>query len=64
MNSPRAWWFLAFYWCEFPATVWNSGKLDQTFEATLAGLGVYALLAGILWVAAFQRFRREQTAGG
>jgi ABC-type transport system involved in multi-copper enzyme maturation permease subunit len=65
LNPPRAWWFLGFSWDDFRTDVLEGeGPLRGPLGATMAGLGWYAAGAGVLWLAACRRFRREQAGAG
>jgi ABC-type transport system involved in multi-copper enzyme maturation permease subunit len=65
LNPPRAWWFLGFSWDDFREDVLGGeGPLRGPLGATLAGLGWYAVGAGVLWLGACRRFRREQAGAG
>ena len=59
-----AWAFLGLNWNEFPSGVWEGWAVPRTLGVILAGLGVYAALAGLLWLAAWQRIQREQPPSG
>jgi ABC-type transport system involved in multi-copper enzyme maturation permease subunit len=65
LDPPRTWWFLGFSWVDFRNEVLEGqGPLRGPLGAALAGLGCYAAAAGVLWLLACWRFRREQAGGG
>src|SRR5262249_33445901 len=59
LSPLRTWWFLGFSWRSF-ATNGADDSLRETLGPVMTGVGAYALLAGVLWLAAWQRFRAEQ----
>jgi hypothetical protein len=64
LNPPRTWWYLGYSWDDFRTDVLDpNAGLRGPLGATLAGLGVYAVAAGALWLAACHRFRVEQPGG-
>lgn len=66
LTPPRAWWFLGFGWHEFRDGLWDTYGADRAkLAAVLVGLGLYAVAAGTLWLAARRRFESEfRTVGG
>lgn len=64
LNPPRTWWYFGYTWDDFRTDVLDlNGGLQGPLGATLAGLGIYAVAAGALWLAACRRFRTEQPGG-
>jgi ABC-type transport system involved in multi-copper enzyme maturation permease subunit len=64
MNPPRGLWSLGFTWDEFATDVWRAdGELRPVLRAVLYGVLGYGLMAGLLWLAARHRFRREELGG-
>jgi ABC-type Na+ efflux pump permease subunit len=60
MNPLGTWWYLGLTWEEFRAAFSDEeGGLRRTLGATLAGIGVYATLAELLWLFARLVFSRE-----
>jgi ABC-type dipeptide/oligopeptide/nickel transport system permease component len=59
LNPLATWWSLGFNWEEWRHIVSSppNPERDQ-FSAVLAGMGVYAALAGLLWWLACQQLRR------
>jgi ABC-type transport system involved in multi-copper enzyme maturation permease subunit len=53
LNPLRVWWFLGFSWYD----VWEENVETEKMKTALFGVGIYAAMAGILWLAAWQRFR-------
>jgi ABC-type transport system involved in multi-copper enzyme maturation permease subunit len=61
LNPPRAWWHLGFTWAEFEREILlGPGLFRGTYGATLLGLLIFAVAAGVFWMAARAQFRREQ----
>jgi ABC-type transport system involved in multi-copper enzyme maturation permease subunit len=59
LNPIRTWWYLGLNWEEFPLEAWGEdGGLRGTMGATLAGVGVYAASALLLWFTARWEFRK------
>jgi hypothetical protein len=64
LDPPRTWWFLEFGWTDFRELLEASSPLRAPLGTSLAGLGCYAAAAGVLWLLACWRFRREQASAG
>jgi len=64
LSPLRTWWFLGFSWRSFETNVAGDIPLRETLGPVMTGVGAYALLAGVLWLAAWQRFRAEQPPSG
>jgi ABC-type transport system involved in multi-copper enzyme maturation permease subunit len=63
LNPVRTWWYLGFNYAEFrEETVGPEGGWQGTLGATLAGMGVYAVLAGLLWIEARRQFQKLDAA--
>jgi ABC-type transport system involved in multi-copper enzyme maturation permease subunit len=63
LNPVRTWWYLGFNWAEFrEETVGPEAGWQGTLGATLAGMGVYAVLAGLLWIEARRQFQKLDAA--
>ena len=60
LNPVRTWWYLGLNWDEFrQQTFSDEGGLRGTLGSTLAGVGLYAALAGLLWLTARRQFSKE-----
>jgi hypothetical protein len=60
LNPVRTWWYLGLNWEEFHLEAFgDEGGLRGAFGSTLAGVGLYATLAGLLWLAARRQFNKE-----
>lgn len=54
INPVRTWYALGASWQEYFK---DDGRFTKEFESCLAGLGVYSVLAGLLWLVAWRRFK-------
>jgi hypothetical protein len=59
LNPVRTWWQLGFNWPEFREDVCGAAPLQGPLGAIAIGLLIYAMSAGLLWLAAWLQFRRE-----
>ncbi len=59
-NAPGAWCYLAFSWEEFNAALTSDdGGFTARVGVAACGILAYGALAGLFWLAAWWRFRRE-----
>jgi hypothetical protein len=62
LNPVRTWWNLGLNWPELEEAWRSEGEWSGTLSATLAGVGVYAALAGLLWLEARRQFAKLDAA--